>query len=52
VLSELYSLGAPIEERVDRADGVLLVARLPRVMLARFSRFFVADAASSAGAVR
>ena len=30
VLTELYDLGAPIEERVDRPDGVLVHARLPR----------------------
>ena len=29
-LSELYALGAPIEEREDTPDGVLVVARLPR----------------------
>jgi GTP-binding protein HflX len=49
VLAELYGLGAPIEARVDRPDGVLLVARLPRAKLTRFARYFVADTASSAG---
>jgi GTP-binding protein HflX len=46
-LAELYELGAPIEERSDRADGVLLVARLPRVQLPRFAAYLVADAPSA-----
>ena len=47
-LAELYALGAPIDERSDRADGVLIVARLPRANLSRFARYLVADAPSSA----
>jgi GTP-binding protein HflX len=43
VLTELYELGAPIEERVDRADGVLLHARLPERELARFAPYYLAD---------
>ncbi len=50
VLSALYALGAPIEERVDRPDGVLVIARLPRVQLPRYARFLVAEAEPSAGA--
>jgi GTP-binding protein HflX len=46
-LAELYELGAPIDERSDRPDGVLLVARLPRVSMARFARFLVADVPSA-----
>jgi GTP-binding protein HflX len=46
-LAELYELGAPIDERSDRADGVLLVARLPRASLARFARFLVAEVPSA-----
>jgi GTP-binding protein HflX len=42
-LSQLYALGAPIEERVDRADGVLVVARLPRRELRRFAAYLVAE---------
>jgi GTP-binding protein HflX len=42
-LSQLYALGAPIEERVDQADGVLVVARLPRRELRRFARYLVAE---------
>ena len=43
-LAELYALGAPIEERVDRPDGVLVRARLPRHELRRFAAYLVADA--------
>jgi GTPase len=41
-LAELYALGAPIEERDDQADGVLVRARLPRRELRRFARYLVA----------
>jgi GTPase len=43
-LSELYALGAPIESREDTADGVLVVARLPRRELSRFAPFLIAEA--------
>jgi GTP-binding protein HflX len=43
-LSELYALGAPIDEREDTPDGVLVVARLPRHELRRFAPYVVADA--------
>jgi GTPase len=42
-LNELYALGAPIDEREDTADGVLLVARLPRRELRRFAPYVVAE---------
>lgn len=41
-LSELYALGAPIDERVDTDDGVVVRARLPRHELARFAPYLVA----------
>jgi GTP-binding protein HflX len=41
-LAELYALGAPIEEREDQAEGVLVRARLPRRELRRFARYLVA----------
>src|SRR5215218_9350047 len=41
-LAELYELGAPIDEREDQADGVLVRARLPRRELRRFARYLVA----------
>jgi GTP-binding protein HflX len=43
-LAELYALGAPIEERIDHEDGVLVRARLPRRELQRFARYLVAEA--------
>ncbi|TMJ94328.1 MAG: GTPase HflX [Actinobacteria bacterium] len=43
-LAELYALGAPIEEREDHPDGVLVRARLPRRELRRFARYLVAEA--------
>jgi len=43
-LSELYALGAPVEERQDTEAGVLVVARLPRRELHRFAPYLVADA--------
>jgi GTP-binding protein HflX len=42
-LSELYALGTPIEERKDTAEGVLVVARLPRRELPRFAPFLIAE---------
>jgi GTP-binding protein HflX len=43
-LSELYALGAPIDERTDTPDGVVIRARLPRRELRRYARYLVADA--------
>jgi len=45
-LAELYALGAPIDEREDRADGVHVRARLPRREVRRFARYLVAEARS------
>ena len=42
-LAELYELGAPIDERTDGPDGVLVRARLPRRALLRFAPYLVAD---------
>jgi GTPase len=47
-LNELYALGAPIDERSDLADGVLVRARLPSRELRRFAPFLVAEAESPA----
>jgi GTP-binding protein HflX len=47
-LNELYALGAPIDERSDLAEGVLVRARLPRRELRRFAPFLVADAEAPA----
>ena len=46
-LAELYALGAPIEERSDGPDGVLVTARLPARELRRFAPYLVADAHSA-----
>jgi GTP-binding protein HflX len=43
-LAELYSLGAPIQERVDRPDGVFIRAHLPRRELPRFAPYLLAEA--------
>jgi GTPase len=51
-LAELYALGAPIEERIDRPEGVLVRARLPRRELRRFAQYLVAEAESTASAQR
>ena len=51
VLRELYELGAPIEERVDRADGVLVRARLPERELARYAPYLIAEADAPAAEV-
>ena len=52
-LAELYSLGPPIEHRVDRPDGVLIRARLPDREVRRFAPFLVSgvsdEAAGSTG---
>jgi hypothetical protein len=45
-LSELYALGAPIEQREDTPDGVLVVARLPRRDIHRFAAYLIAEASS------
>jgi GTP-binding protein HflX len=42
-LNELYALGAPIVEREDTTDGVLVLARLPRREIRRFAPYLVAD---------
>jgi GTP-binding protein HflX len=45
-LAELYALGAPVEEREDTPDGVLVIARLPRREVPRFAPFLVAESRS------
>ncbi|MBA2331996.1 MAG: hypothetical protein H0V94_04310, partial [Actinobacteria bacterium] len=39
----LYALGAPIDEREDGEDGVLVRARLPQREVRRFARYLIAD---------
>jgi len=40
-LNELYALGAPIDEREDTTEGVLVLARLPRREILRFASYVV-----------
>jgi GTP-binding protein HflX len=42
-LSALYSLGAPIEQREDTPDGVLVLARLPRGEIRRFAAYLISE---------
>jgi GTPase len=51
-LAELYALGAPIVEREDGQDGVLIRARLPQRDVRRFARYLVADAHEGSAAER
>jgi GTP-binding protein HflX len=46
-LNELYALGAPIDEREDTPEGVLVVARLPRRELRRYASYLIAEEAPS-----
>jgi GTP-binding protein HflX len=49
-LAELYALGAPVEDRTDRPEGVLVRARLPRRELRRFARYLVAESSRESAA--
>jgi GTPase len=51
-LSALYALGAPIDERTDGEEGVLIRARLPRRDQRRFARYLVAEARGEPAASR
>jgi GTPase len=42
ILSDLYALGAPIDERRDTTEGVLIRAKLPHRDARRFGAFLVA----------
>jgi GTPase len=42
-LAELYELGAPVDDRSDEEEGVLVRARLPRREVRRFARYLVAE---------
>ncbi len=47
-LAELYELGAPIDERFDGPEGVLVRARLPQRALRRFAPYLVRDVLGAA----
>ena len=51
-LAELYALGPPIDERIDRPDGVFIRARLPRREIPRFAPYLIAEATESGRATR
>ncbi len=42
-LAELYALGAPVDERADRPEGVFVRARLPRREVRRFAPYLIAE---------
>ncbi|HXZ56986.1 MAG TPA: GTPase HflX [Gaiellaceae bacterium] len=42
-LAELYALGAPVDERADRPEGVFVRARLPRSEVRRFASYLLAE---------
>jgi GTP-binding protein HflX len=42
-LAELYALGAPVDERADRPDGVFVRARLPRREVRRFAPYLIVE---------
>jgi GTP-binding protein HflX len=44
VLADLYGLGAPIAERADTEEGVMIRARLPHRDVRRFAAYLVAEA--------
>jgi GTP-binding protein HflX len=46
LLAELYASGAPIDEREDRPEGVLVRARLPHAAVRRLAQYLVAEEAS------
>jgi GTP-binding protein HflX len=48
ILAELYEVGAPIEERLDTSEGVIVVARLPHREVARFAPYLVSKPAARA----
>jgi GTPase len=45
ILAELYELGAPIDERLDTAEGVIVLAQLPQREVSRFAPYLVAEPA-------
>jgi 50S ribosomal subunit-associated GTPase HflX len=42
-LAELYDLGAPVDERLDRPEGVFVRARLSRADARRFAGYLVLE---------
>jgi GTPase len=46
ILAELYELGAPIDERLDTPEGVVILAQLPQREVLRFAPYLVAEPAA------
>jgi GTP-binding protein HflX len=51
-LAELYELGAPVDERIDREEGVFVRARLSRPDARRFAQFLFLEEDTSQEAGR
>jgi GTPase len=51
-LAELYALGAPVDERADRPDGVFIRARLPRREIRRFAPYLIVEERESEASAR
>jgi len=51
-LAELYALGAPVDERADRPDGVFVRARLPRREVRRFAPYLIVEPRESEAPAR
>jgi GTP-binding protein HflX len=49
-LAELYTLGAPIDERADRPEGVFIRARLPRREVRRFAPYLIIESEARSSA--
>ena len=50
ILAELYELGAPIDERLDTPEGVVILAQLPQREVPRFAPYLVAEPPRREGA--
>jgi GTPase len=51
-LAELYELGAPVDERADRPEGVFVRARLPRREVRRFAPYLIVEPRESEAPAR
>jgi GTP-binding protein HflX len=51
-LAELYALGAPVDERADRPEGVFVRARLPRREVRRFAPYLIVEPRESEAPAR
>ncbi len=49
-LAELYALGAPVDERADRPEGVFVRARLPRREVRRFAPYLIIESEARSSA--